>query len=235
MDGEAIPYTDVAEMANYYIHALKTIQPKGPYYLGGHSFGGQVAFEMTQQLQAQGNEIGLLAIFDIPAPLFNNLIVVGWDDTKYMSEVVKLFEFFVKENLNITYNDLKDLFPGEQLDYVTERLVNKLHFNPSQAATKQVRGFVKVLKASVYAMAHYNPQKRYDIPIHVFRSSDVRLWETADGINDTMRTQIQKNMSFGWDQLSQGSVTFTSVPGDHITMMLEPNVKVLAESLKMLL
>ncbi|MGK7956662.1 MAG: AMP-binding protein, partial [Crocosphaera sp.] len=233
MDGEAIPYTDVREMAAYYIHALKTIQPEGPYYLGGHSFGGQVAFEMSQQLQDQGDEIGLLAIFDIPAPLFNNLIVVGWDDTKYMSEVVKLFEFFVKENLNITYNDLKDLFPGEQLDYVTERLVNKLHVNPSQAATKQVRGFVKVLKASVYAMAHYKPQKRYATPIHVFRSSDVRLWETADGINDTMRTQIQKNMSFGWDQLSQGSVTFTSVPGDHITMMLEPNVKVLTESLKM--
>ncbi len=233
MDDQAIPFTDVKEMADYYIHALKTIQPVGPYYLGGHSFGGQVAFEISQQLQQQGDEIGLLAIFDIPAPLFNNLIVVGWDDTKYMSEVVKLFEFFLKENLDITYDDLKGLFPGEQLDYVTERLAKKLHVNPSRAATKQVRGFVKVLKASVYAMAHYKPQKQYATPIHVFRSSDVRLWETADGINDTIRTQIQKNMSFGWDQLSQGSVEFTSVPGDHITMMLEPNVKVLAESLKM--
>ncbi len=233
MDDQAIPYTDVGEMANYYIHALKTIQPEGPYFLGGHSFGGQVAFEISQQLQEQGDEIGLLAIFDIPAPLFNNLIVVGWDDTKYMSEVVKLFEFFLKENLDITYDDLKGLFPGEQLDYVTERLAKKLHVNPSRMATRQVRGFVKVLKASVYAMAHYKPQKRYATPIHVFRSSDVRLWETANGINDTIRTQIQKNMSFGWEQLSQDAVTFTSVPGDHITMMLEPNVKVLAESLKM--
>ncbi|MDJ0732021.1 MAG: AMP-binding protein [Crocosphaera sp.] len=233
MDDQAIPYTDVGEMAAYYIHALKTIQPQGPYYLGGHSFGGQVAFEISQQLQQQGDEIGLLAIFDIPAPLFNNLIVVGWDDTKYMSEVVKLFEFFLKENLDISYDDLKGLFPGEQLDYVTERLAKKLHVNPSRMATRQVRGFVKVLKASVYAMAHYKPQKQYATPIHVFRSSDVRLWETANGINDTIRTQIQKNMSFGWEQLSQDSVTFTSVPGDHITMMLEPNVKVLAQSLKM--
>ncbi len=232
MDDQAIPYTDVGEMAAYYIHALKTIQPEGPYLLGGHSFGGQVAFEISQQLQDQGDEIGLLAIFDIPAPLFNNLMVVGWDDTKYMSEVVKLFEFFLKENLDISYDDLKGLFPGEQLDYVTERLAKKLHVNPSRMATRQVRGFVKVLKASVYAMAHYKPQKHYATPIHVFRSSDVRLWETANGINDTIRTQIQKNMSFGWEQLSENSVTFTSVPGDHITMMLEPNVKVLAESLK---
>ncbi|ACB50816.1 probable AMP-dependent synthetase and ligase [Crocosphaera subtropica ATCC 51142] len=232
MDDQAVPFTDVGEMAAYYIHALKTIQPVGPYFLGGHSFGGQVAFEISQQLQQQGDEIGLLAIFDIPAPLFNNLIVVGWDDTKYMSEVVKLFEFFLKENLNISYNDLKGFFPGEQLDYVTERLVKKLHVTPSPTATQQVRGFVKVLKASVYAMAHYKPQKRYATPLHVFRSSDVRLWETANGVNDRIRTQIQKNMSFGWDQLSEGTINITSVPGDHITMMLEPNVKILAQSLQ---
>ncbi len=233
MDDQATPLTNVGEIAAYYIDALKTIQPFGPYFLGGHSFGGQVAFEISQQLQQQGDEVGLLAIFDIPAPLFNNLIVMGWDETKYMSEVVKLFEFFLKENLNISYNDLKNFLPDEQLEYVTERLVKKLHVNPSTIATKQVRGFVKVLKASVYAMAHYKPQPQYSTPIHVFRSSDVRLWETADGINDKIRNQIQKNMSFGWDQLTLSSVEFTSVPGDHITMMLEPNVKVLADSLKL--
>jgi acyl-CoA synthetase (AMP-forming)/AMP-acid ligase II/thioesterase domain-containing protein/acyl carrier protein len=233
MDDQATPLTNVGEIAAYYIHALKSIQPKGPYFLGGHSFGGQVAFEISQQLQQQGDEIALLAIFDIPAPLFNNLIVVGWDETKYMSEVVKLFEFFLKENLHISYDDLKGFLPDEQLDYVTERLVKKLHVSPSDAAIRQVRGFVKVLKASVYAMAHYKPQKLYATPITVFRSSDVRLWETADGINDAIRTQIQKNMSFGWEQLSKRSIDIASVPGDHITMMLEPNVQVLGESLKM--
>ncbi|EAZ93192.1 AMP-binding protein [Crocosphaera chwakensis] len=235
MDDQATPLTNVGEIAAYYIDALKTIQPVGPYFLGGHSFGGQVAFEISQQLQQQGDDVGLLAIFDIPAPLFNHLIVAGWDETKYMSEVVKLFEFFLKENLNISYHDLKGFLPDEQLEYVTERLVKKLHVNPSAAATKQVRGFVKVLKASVYAMANYKPQKQYSTPIHVFRSSDVRLWETANGVNDMIRHQIQKNMSFGWDQLTKISVDITSVPGDHITMMLEPNVKVLADSLKLLI
>ncbi|MDJ0509934.1 MAG: AMP-binding protein [Crocosphaera sp.] len=235
MGDQGTPLTNVVEIAAYYIDALKTIQPVGPYFLGGHSFGGQVAFEISQQLQKQGDEIGLLAIFDIPAPLFNNLIVAGWDETKYMSEVVNLFEFFLKENLNISYNDIKGLFPGEQLDYVTERLVKKLHVNPSTTATKQVRGFVKVLKASVYAMGQYKPHKQYATPIHVFRSSDLRLWETANGVNDRIRNQIQKNMSFGWEQLTSSSVDFTSVPGDHITMMLEPNVKLLADSLKMCL
>jgi len=37
-------------MAAYYIKALRTVQPEGPYFLGGWSFGGLVAFEMAQQL-----------------------------------------------------------------------------------------------------------------------------------------------------------------------------------------
>ncbi|MGD1703627.1 AMP-binding protein [Dapis sp. BLCC M229] len=232
MDDRAEPQTNVEAIAADYIDALKNIQPQGPYFLGGHSFGGQVAFEISQQLQKQGDEIGLLAIFDIPAPLFSSFIIAGWDDTKYMSEVVRLFEYFLKENLEISYNDLKVFSPDEQLDYVTERLVQKLHVRPSAAATRQVHGFVKVLKASVYAMGHYHPEKLYPTPITLFRSSDVRVWNSAIGVTDAIRNQLQKNSCLGWEQLSQGSVELETVPGDHITMMLEPHIQVLAQRLK---
>ncbi|MDE5105489.1 MAG: thioesterase domain-containing protein, partial [Trichodesmium sp. St19_bin2] len=232
MDDQAEPQTNVEAIAADYIDALKNIQPTGPYFLGGHSFGGQVAFEISQQLQKQGDEIGLLAVFDIPAPLFSSFIVAGWDDTKYMSEVVRLFEYFLKENLEISYNDLKVFSPDEQLNYVTEQLVKKLHVRSSQAAKRQVHGFVKVLKASVYAMGHYHPEKLYPTPIALFRSSDVRTWNSAIGLTDTIRNQLQKNSSLGWEQLSQRSVELETVPGDHITMMLEPHVQVLASRLK---
>ncbi|NEO57698.1 MAG: AMP-binding protein [Okeania sp. SIO3B5] len=235
MDDRAEPQTNVEAIAADYIEALKNIQPTGPYFLGGHSFGGQVAFEISQQLQKQGDEIGLLAVFDIPAPLFSSIVIAGWDDTKYVSEVVRLFEYFLKENLEISYNDLKVFSPDEQLDYVTERLVKKLHVRPSEAAKRQVHGFVKVLKASVYAMGHYHPKKLYPTPIALFRSSDVRVWSTAIGVTDAMRNQLQKNSSLGWEQLSKSSVELETVPGDHITMMLEPHVQVLAERLKIYL
>lgn len=232
MDDRAEPQTNVEAIAADYIEALKNIQPTGPYFLGGHSFGGQVAFEISQQLQKQGDEIGLLAVFDIPAPLFSSFVIAGWDDTKYVSEVVRLFEYFLKENLEISYNDLKVFSPDEQLDYVTERLVKKLHVRPSEAAKRQVHGFVRVLKASVYAMGHYHPEKLYPTPIALFRSSDVRVWNTAIGVTDAMRNQLQKNSYLGWEQLSKSSVELETVPGDHITMMLEPHVQVLAKSLK---
>ena len=46
----------------------ETFQPEGPYQLGGWSMGGVVAFEMAQQLHAQGQQIGLLALLDARIP-----------------------------------------------------------------------------------------------------------------------------------------------------------------------
>ena len=60
-------YTRVEDLAAHYLKDVKAICPKGPYLLGGHSFGGLVAFEMAQQLRRAGEEIGLLALID-PTP-----------------------------------------------------------------------------------------------------------------------------------------------------------------------
>jgi len=54
----------IEDMAANYIKALQTVQHEGPYLLGGWSMGGVVAFEMAQQLQAQGQRVTLLALFD---------------------------------------------------------------------------------------------------------------------------------------------------------------------------
>src|SRR5262249_36260326 len=44
--GERAPYTRIEEMAAHYLEALKTVQPEGPYLLGGWSLGGTIAYEM---------------------------------------------------------------------------------------------------------------------------------------------------------------------------------------------
>ena len=55
-------------MAAYYINAMRTVQAEGPYLLGGWSMGGVVAFEMAQQLHAQGQRAALLALLDTRIP-----------------------------------------------------------------------------------------------------------------------------------------------------------------------
>ena len=66
LDGRSAPHPSVEAMAAAYVDDLRAIQPEGPYFLGGYCFGGLVAFEMAQQLRAQGERIGLLALFETP-------------------------------------------------------------------------------------------------------------------------------------------------------------------------
>ncbi len=51
-------------MAQAYVASLRTIQPEGPYQLVGFCGGGLIAFEMAQQLRAQGQEVDLLALIE---------------------------------------------------------------------------------------------------------------------------------------------------------------------------
>jgi amino acid adenylation domain-containing protein len=56
----------VEEMAAAHIQSLRTVQPEGPYLLGGFCNGGLVAYEMARQLRAQGQEVDLLVLI-VPA------------------------------------------------------------------------------------------------------------------------------------------------------------------------
>nr|WEY99592.1 non-ribosomal peptide synthetase DhbF [Bacillus subtilis] len=60
---EELPKT-LDDMAADYIKQIRTVQPKGPYYLLGWSLGGNVVQAMATQLQNQGEEISLLVMLD---------------------------------------------------------------------------------------------------------------------------------------------------------------------------
>jgi amino acid adenylation domain-containing protein len=64
LDGKHPCHTGIAEMAAHYIGEIRSVHPEGPYFVGGFSFGGLVAYEMAQQLRAGGQEVGLLVLFD---------------------------------------------------------------------------------------------------------------------------------------------------------------------------
>jgi thioesterase domain-containing protein len=58
----------IDQIAARYIDAMLVHQPAGPFYLGGHSFGATIAYEMAIQLVERGHEVGLLAIIDQRKP-----------------------------------------------------------------------------------------------------------------------------------------------------------------------
>ncbi|MGH6981804.1 MAG: alpha/beta fold hydrolase, partial [Stellaceae bacterium] len=64
VDGSEEPHDNVADMVDYYLAHLRSVQPRGPYFLAGYSFGGIVAMDMARRLQAQGENMPLVAFID---------------------------------------------------------------------------------------------------------------------------------------------------------------------------
>ena len=60
------PLSGVQAMAGYYLEAVRSIQPEGPYDIGGFCLGGIIAYEMTRQLQEAGHEVTTLVMVDSP-------------------------------------------------------------------------------------------------------------------------------------------------------------------------
>jgi thioesterase domain-containing protein len=63
-DGSNHPLASVKDMVRFHVHAVQSVQPRGPYTLIGYSFGGVVMFEMARLLSARGEKIALLVMVD---------------------------------------------------------------------------------------------------------------------------------------------------------------------------
>ena len=68
--GGRAPQTEVKDMAALYLDEIATVQPQGPYRIGGYCFGALVAYEMAAQLQSRGEEVELLISFNGPSPSY---------------------------------------------------------------------------------------------------------------------------------------------------------------------
>jgi thioesterase domain-containing protein len=92
LDGREAPRDKIETMAADYLAAVRTVQPCGPYQLGGYSFGGLVAFEMAQQLVRGGETVGLVASFGAGAPplLSPDLVELAELGLKYAEDQSRL-------------------------------------------------------------------------------------------------------------------------------------------------
>src|SRR5205809_2721927 len=64
IDGVEEPFERIEDMAQFYLDAIREVQPQGPYLLVGYSLGGLVTLEMAQRLTEAGERVALLAMLD---------------------------------------------------------------------------------------------------------------------------------------------------------------------------
>lgn len=104
-DGESIKFSSVEDMAGAYLDQLLMHKPGGPYFLGGFSFGGVLAFEMAVQLTKLGHKVPLVIMFDSfamtePFRWHNSLYRIVKSDllVPVAMKVIKLFKSAVCES-----------------------------------------------------------------------------------------------------------------------------------------
>lgn len=57
--------TRIEDIVRYYAEQIVSVQPQGPYFVGGLCIGGFLAFEVARYLEAQGHVVGPVALFDV--------------------------------------------------------------------------------------------------------------------------------------------------------------------------
>ncbi len=202
-------FASIEQMASSYIQDIQKVQPHGPYYLAGHSFGGIMALEIAQQLSQQGETIGLLGLFDSEVPALSYLQTPPWVYQLYI-HALNLYSAqgwakkwqYVAERLNPL---LQKIFkPAEQLG--------------SSVTPSQLETYHRIEETDREALKRYSPQ--------VYRG------------NMTLFRAEQKDPKYfydpylGWQHLIEGELAIYDVPGNHISMMHAPHVETLAVTLQ---
>jgi thioesterase domain-containing protein/NAD(P)-dependent dehydrogenase (short-subunit alcohol dehydrogenase family)/acyl carrier protein len=204
-NGRQTPFNRVEDLATHFIKEIRTIQPEGPYLLGGQCFGGQVVFEMAQQLRTQGQETALLALFDTPYPNPTLSSKISW-------------------HLEV----LGQLESKEKLDYVLikvkrrlAKMISRVYLKTGRPLPAQVQTLTT--EAGIRQASNaYQPQ-RYQGQITLFRAEDEGFGEGS------------QNLERGWGYVAAAGVEVHLVPGTHDEMMSEPHVQELAEQLRVCL
>ncbi len=102
LDGR-IALSSIEAMAEHYLKILLKKQPNGPYFIGGWSLGGVVAFEMAQRLQKMNKELAPVLLIDSPSPYTGSNIpdaamLYRWFEEDY-GEALLVFDKDTKESL----------------------------------------------------------------------------------------------------------------------------------------
>jgi thioesterase domain-containing protein/acyl carrier protein len=213
--GAQAPHTRVEEMASDYVHAIRAVQENGPYMLGGWSMGGLVAFEMACQLQRQGQQVALVALFDSITPY-----TVRFKQENEQAMQVANFAFQLglplTELANIS-EELLSLDEESQLKHLF-KLAQRSGIFPKGFDLTQLHHLFRVYRSNNEAVLEYRPQP-CSAPLVLFRAAE------------TMDDKLM-DPTYGWRDLAEGSLEMEVVNGDHFTMLEEPNVSLLAQELR---
>lgn len=219
-------FTTIEEIATQYVGDLLKFQPRGPYYLGGYCFGGNVAYEMARQLRARNREVALLLLINCWSNnssymRFRPTPRVLWSAT--LNFIIRLQHqvraglenprAFLKWRAAWIARRLKACIAGDARERLSvEDIVNM----SSQSEEEKT-----LWRTHVHAWLNYFPQP-YDGRVVLFRTRGHPLVCSFDP-------------KMGWGDLAAGGVEVRVCRGDHESILEEQNAGEVARELKRVL
>lgn len=224
-DGD--PALSIEAMAACYLDEVRAVQPEGPYLLGGWSLGGNIAFEMANQLDEQGQEVALLAMFDSHPPATYYTQKDSGEANMLAAFIWTLSLYLGRKDPPVTYDELKALHPDKRWSHIEEQF-EKEQILPAGMEFQYVCRFYEMWKMHGLALRNYKPHHVYPKRLTLFQATECHPEELLR-LTDVDLNRIDTQ---AWAALSSEPLAIYDMPGDHYSMVHQPHVEVLAQSLR---
>jgi thioesterase domain-containing protein/acyl carrier protein len=205
--------SSLAEMAGRFVEHLVAVQPDGPYYLGGYSFGGRLAFEMARRLDAAGRRVAFLGLIDTYCPGYPTLL----------PPLRRIWS-----HLRAAAHPDRE----ERRKYIRDRL---------RRVRERVEGLTRRLLVSPWADCLVVPDYiRGDFDYHLWLSHQyvpaayagrMTLFRASE-LDELVFGTDYSDPYLGWGPFVAGGIDVRPVSGDHLSLIKEPHVGALALSWK---
>ncbi len=219
LDGSHAPHTRIEDMAAHYIKEIRQVQPAGPYYLGGRSLGGIIAYEIACQLTEQGQEVEWLALLDSYPVGYAKL---SPDAGGTLDNVARGFRRMATHLLN-----LRGLSLQRKLLY----LANKSQYGPIKIKRKvwqtiycSYRRLGRALPRTLRDVQEFNWLAARQYVPRLYGGKVTLFWASND-----LRASF--DLVAGWRVLAKERMEVQEIPGTHLNMIAEPHVAELATKL----
>jgi thioesterase domain-containing protein len=206
--GPRVAALRIEDLAAYYISKIQHVQPSGPYYLGGYSFGGRIAFEIACQLVARDEKVARLVLFDTYGPGYPKILPAHLRILKHAARFLQLDAVNKRAYLSARLRRLVERY---------DRVISRVAPGVSYLVPEHIRAEFDWHRE---ASARYHPGI-YRGRITLFRAKDEPRALGAD----------YSDPYLGWGSRASGGVEVHGVPGAHVTLFDETNARAVATAL----
>lgn len=244
-EGFPMLHTRIPEMVAHYIAKIRTVQPQGPYVLGGMCAGGNLAFDVALQLEAQGQEVAFVALFDS----MDVRELAKAKKVKSQEQKTSRIESFTGAFSQVEQSSgsqpkfwqILKIFQRKVKGFVTYKIQETLDRSQAEAKLLLYRFCldrqlplplflrnIPIPQILEFAKRTYTISAMYQGRLTLFRAT-----QAAEHLEfDRPRMELTDNPFFGWETRAIDGVDVYDVPGGHASMIQEPNVRVLAQQLQ---